>query len=78
MIERYSIYDSNNGLFDDEIITYAKNATEAVRQYMNDNNIQGIIKRDGGNDVRFKATKTKIVEGNIYKTGKIVWFKYTA
>lgn len=72
----YSVYDSEKGLFDDEVIIIAKNATEAVKKYMKNNSIPGNIKRDGSNYVRFMVTKTKIVDNKIYKIGRVVWFKY--
>ena len=75
-MERYSIYDVNKPLFDDDEIIYAKNATEAVKKYMKNNNIEGSIKRDGSNYVRFKATKTKIINDKTYKTGRSIWYMH--
>ena len=77
-MNRYSIYDSNKGIFEEDIIIYAKNSSEAVKQYMKENNITGSIKRSASNYVRFKATKTKEVDGRIYRSGNDVWYLYIA
>ena len=69
-MNRYVIYDSNKGLFADDAIVFANTATEAVKKYMQENNISGKPVRSGDRFVRFKATKTiiELVTTDLYET----------
>jgi len=74
MTNTYLIYDGNKGLFNDDAVVIAKNATEAVKKYMKGNNISGSVRRDGSNYVRFKVTKFVTKENKRYKSGRSIWY----
>lgn len=75
-LTRYTIYDAEGGLFQNEAIVYAKNSKEAVLDLMRERNITGSVRRSGSNSVRFRVTKTQVKGGNVYRTGRDTWYEY--
>lgn len=75
-LNRYVVSDINTGLFAEDAVFYGKNSADAIRHYMQSNGIKGSIKRSASRSVRFKAVKTYVQNGTVYRTGNDIWYEF--
>ena len=73
-LKKYSIFDMNRGLFQDDILVEAKTAQEAAENYLKPRKDQSVKRVDGTKQGRIIVTKYIERDGQKFQWGNRITF----